>query len=527
MNQYLRCFFNIPQMSLLNIFSSENETSRADAAEEEDLFLKMEIVLGFNIRKRTKEILNKVGEGDLKACLQLVLDSIPKRVTEEFFSDKEKMNCMRFLIFQLWLILEGVHYTGSRKMNKIPNEFEIDEEISEKEENKKIKIHSVESIQERITKLARGNFLNYLLADDETSSCIKSYDKGIHLKKERKHFRNYYSEAYSQMRVAGLLSGTRDMYNERYQMDENEEAEEKAYSIGVLMSFIKRYTFYLENIRPKDEHRTERDKQFQQYREISVNAMKYMSEMLYAFNVFLEIVKKCSFDQSGYRTELFTLEQYMKQYADVFLIPDIDRRKYYIDMLWDSFKEVTVIDKRTKEDLKYARMVGRDTFEMNESEIEESDIAYSEACYKQKKLINEMRYDTTVYYPLLTLMAIEMIRQFTLKYCKEGDKYLYIIDQLNTIYKGMEDKDRMVSLEYNFSRYADKAPYSCFGLFDTIRKKYFSTKKFLYYFQNKVTLEQINFSKMVHTYLEVFAYPDYLEGIEDPEILFGIEDQDS
>ena len=107
------------------------------------------------------------------------------------------------------------------------------------------------------------------------------------------------------------------------------------------------------------------------------------------------------------------------------------------------------------------------------------------------------------------------MREYTKRYRGEQNPYQYIIGQLNHIYNGMSENERNVKCDYEFYKYAGKIPYTCYGLYDNIRKKYFSTEKFNMYFGKKITFKSADYYGMMCAYLTA----SYTEFPEDEESL--------
>ena len=387
MNRFLRLFFSIPNTSLLSLFSPQDEKSKET---EDELFTRMKVITGCDILKLVNDTLNDVGEENLQACLR----TASERLNEEYGMDQ--WDCMRFLIFQLWLILDGIHYNGSHRIADITVRY------------KEFQIPTTENgLQENATKYSKSNFLNYLLASEDVLSCLKEYDGGMKLSKEHKYFNNSYSDAYSEMRASALLCSVSDIYCEKFQMI-SEKGKIRKYSARTISTFLSNYTSYMEYIKLKHEAENTRETQLLEYGEISFQAMYYFTEMLYMFNLF-DKTASYSITEDLKLEEKF-LEQFLNCCTELFIIPDIDRRMYYAERLWNQIKEIEKCDKIVREEIQRSRILG-DTIMGYTKE----GANYSKACKLLKDEITKIRYDATIYYPLLTLVSITLVREYTQK----------------------------------------------------------------------------------------------------------------
>lgn len=448
---------------ILTVFDIDVEGSIKDLIDECTNF---QDCLFWLIRCLRRECSSRFGKGTVQASVELEENddlcedaAIQKKDTQDEILCEE--SDLQFLNYQIWLLLEGARFDGSFLMKHILDEVPIKEIDGNLLDNKSLIGTKVteKSLQAHLAKAYKRNFLNYLLADDETFKTLSRFDTCMELKEGHKYIKNCYSEAFAEMRIAALACGARDVFYTKFSSEPKKG--DRSYSLRVLKCFYDNLHKCIEIQSRNPKTRKTAPAFWKNYSDISISAQYYFVEMLYAFELFDSMLDRY-FNTSPVSQSSELLTEYSKDCSELVRIPNVVVRKWLAEELWNDYQNLYRFGdslqreaiKNTKESFIYS------------SKYEQDDLTQAEK--DLKKTIRTINRDAALYYPLLMIFVIELMNQFSANAsdpCECIGKELMKADQKHFVWKrekcfGKYDINRSVkeffvfyeTIQYDFYR---------------------------------------------------------------------------
>ena len=351
----------------------------------------------------------------------------------------------------------SVNHNEQFKFQHFPEKFsklvysDYDESSSKKSNNAKEKIIapvSVNSIRKHLKMHYENNILSFLFLQENLFEqyCLSSPEEIRKIQKENYSF----TEATEEIQIATVFTGAKNVYNDKYKRDSK-------YSFTNLKTFNRKYYEVLDSVCKLKRKNCIKNGEFN----IELHCNKYISDMIYAFNLtslMSNIVTDEEFDDDRLLIETVSL---------LILIPDIRRRMDYFFLIMYVFTNYD---------------------------------AYNFTIFKIV-ISDNINYEEKMYYPLLTLAAIEYVRRIALRERENKNAATYFINNLSAAFNEIKkDLSNFESL-YSGNEKIIESPF-VMGFYKMVTEKLFNLNSYTN-LGLKITTHEFKPQDMVHCILKM------------------------
>lgn len=273
-------------------------------------------------------------------------------------NDDSKYGKIEYLLCNIYQIIMCVKYDNQHKFQELDKRFPT---IVWKKDDETIK--AVGTMGKSIKTYYKKNIISYLFLPDENMKDIS--DESVDEIKEVLENHYQYSEAWEVVIIPAVLHGAKNVYR----------CEER--SANNIKCFYKSYYGTLEKVYQSllTESSDSENSKAQIVRELgetSLHCSKYISEMIFSLNYYIYLSNLLLGKTDNYLNDIL-----FDDFSCTILIPDIKRRNFYSEFIMNTYNVL--------------------------------------GCFEYKKMTciisEKIKYEATVYYPILKLAAIECVRQ--------------------------------------------------------------------------------------------------------------------
>lgn len=362
MNKFLQGFLNIPNGRIVDIFKL-NYKSMPDEYNSKDIIELVKKVYDIDVNLIVSNTISKINGafGSDAHNLAEYFEDIIYQLDEKTGiqkNDDSKYGKIEYLLCNIYQIIMCVNYDNYYNLTELNNRFPS---IVGKNDNDLI---SASTVRRSIKTYYEKNVISYLFLPDNVMKELS--DKSATEIQEALKNNYVCSEAWEEVIVPAVLHGAKNVYM---------CGEDR--SVNNLNWFYKNYYGTLEKVYQSllTESSDSEDSKAQIVKELhktSLHCNKYISEMIFSLNYYIDLSNLLRGKTDDYLNDIL-----FDDFACTILIPDIKRKKFYSELIMNIYNVL--------------------------------------GCFEYKKMSciisQKIKYEATVYYPILMLAAIECVRQ--------------------------------------------------------------------------------------------------------------------
>lgn len=465
MNKFLQGFLNIPNGKIVDIFKL-NYKSMPDEYNSKDIIELVKKVYDIDVNLIVSTTISKinVGFGSDAHNLAEYFEDIIYQLDEKTGiqkNDDSKYGKIEYLLCNIYQIIMCVNYDNQHKFQELDKRFPT---IVGKKDDETIK--AVGTMGRSIKTYYKNNIISYLFLPDENMKNIS--DESVDKIKEvlEEHYK--YSEAWEEVIIPAVLHGAKNVYR---------CGEDR--SVNNINWFYKNYYGTLEKVYQSllTESSDSENSKAQIVRELgetSLHCSKYISEMIFSLNYYIDLSNLLLGKTDDHMNDIL-----FDDFSCTILIPDIKRRKFYSEFIMNAYNVL--------------------------------------GCFEYKKMsciISEkIKYEATIYYPILMLAAIECVRQLARQEKEDKNASRFFIGKLKKSLKVLGDKVSRFDKTKNLITDSNEAKEAIRYYFD-VNNKYYNRDDYTK-FAAKITTYDFDYGELVKCYMkygiDVFDENDDLE----------------
>lgn len=407
------------------------------------------------ISKYFSSIIEKLDE-------EIGFDTDYEKIDDNYNEQIVKSNKIDYLLSNLYYIMMCLNFNEYNSFSEINNYFPgLLKEENEKEENLVNNRVSVNTLRKSLKRCYAKNMLSYLLLPDKLFEDAPVSDSE---QIEKYLYKNYiYTNSLEELQISSTLAGAQNMYN-------NDEYTENNFN-----TFLNKYLENLEMIKDyyinaKESTELTKASIVKELGAASLFFDRYFSEMIFSFNHVVYMSYILEENEENFEKELIIQPGINMKFNELtYLIPDIYRRKYYSNIIFNTI------------------------FLSDDSDDDLLLIA------------GNMLHEIQVYYPILVLAALECIRQLANMETEDKSPAKFFVKQIAKLNKkavferDIYEKTKVLNLKRrvvsNSLQY-----YGC------IKKKFLNIKDYKK-FGKKITTYNFDMYKLISFYMD--NYMDY------------------
>jgi len=519
MNDFLRCFLNVPKNGIEDIFIftkyNKNKNKKEIDSRFDELYAMLRLTYNIDVKSIVSSVINNYNSNPFQQSNATIINAIIKTIDNtlrkdyletnpiyEVLNDEKYINhtnkktnkarskyannnldmytTIEYIICNLFQIIKSKNFTKTFRFSELRERFPA--LISDKSDSSYVISHN--TIKKSIREHYYNNFLYNLLLPDgyshEKINDLLSNDKKVN---DTILNSNYiYCEDFEEIMIASTLKGADNVYNSLFYNNEGKKSHMKKYENGFIspklyQTFANDYTKLLNTLCKHTHNNLDIDERdsftkenvFTKYYDFSVHSINYISDMIFAFGLSSELSRLYEENK-----DLIPSSKYFAITASIlFTVPELTQRE------------------------KYALLALTELHGDNYSDSDTESIRFKKVF--ESYMANIYKFDSNVYYPILVLTIIEYLRRLYNKSSQKYDFVIFCLDKLNEIYNELKKHDLLY--KFNINQSSNKSFAELPFMYNYISELYICNREL---FDKKITSYTIEINAFCNEYLSFY-----------------------